>query len=355
MAVMTQSTTIPSGKIYATLPDRSPDRDTLAMQLSELTRRGGITDRDERILEYLRELYVLSLDQMQRLFWPDARQITAYQRLHHLQKQYLLAAARVPRAGMQAWGLPVCKVYTLGEGGRLWLKDEVTGQRAAYLRRDQVLHDLLVAEVVVRLAEAARGRGDGWSLAWSGEQAASFSHRDAGLSRRDAGPNERGGDVPLARPDGLAVVRQRRGNKVAAMPLFIELDAGREAHGRPSSDWGRKIIGYDRFYESEWQMHPELSNLPNFPVVAVITHGDARLLNLAAAITEHRRNPVAYYLALWEDLFPANGNGTDNTDILVAPAWLVVTPDGQVLGEDRAQRQSLLGEPRKKRSRRKSG
>jgi DNA-binding PadR family transcriptional regulator len=343
MAVVAQSTTLPSGKIYATIPansGRAPDRDTILRELSELTRRGGITDRDERILEYLRELHVLSLDQVHRLFWSGAKQITAYQRLHHLQKHHLLAAARVPRAGMQAWGLPVCKVYTLGEGGRVWLKDEVTGQRAAYLRRDQVLHDLLVAEVVVRLAEAARGRGDGWSLAWSGEQAASF--------------NERGGDVPLARPDGLAVVRQRRGGKVAAMPLFVELDASREAHGRPSSDWGRKIIGYDRFYESEWQMHPELSNLPTFPVVAVVTHGDARLLNLAAAITEHRRDPVAYYLALWEDLV-ANGNGTGDIDILAVPAWLVVTPDGQIIGEDRARRQSLLGEPRKKRTGRKSG
>ena len=28
--------------------------------------------------------------------------------------------------------------------------------------------------------------------------------------------------------------------------IFVEMDAGREPHGRPSSDWGRKIIGYDR-------------------------------------------------------------------------------------------------------------
>jgi DNA-binding PadR family transcriptional regulator len=340
MPVVAQGIIAPA-RIYATLPDRSLDRDALLKQLGELTKRGSITERDERVLEYLRELHVLSLDQVRRLFWPAARQITAYQRLHHLQKNHLVASARVPRAGMQSWGLPVCKVYTLGEGGRLWLKEEVAGQRAAHMRRDQVLHGLLVAEVVVRLAEAARGRGEGWSVTWSGERA--------------AGLYERGGDAPVATPDGLAVVRQRRGGKVAAMPLFVELDASREAHGRPSSDWGRKIAGYDRFYQSEWQMHSELSNLPTFPVVAVVTHGDSRLLNLAAAIGEHRRQPVAYYLALWEDLVPVDGNGTGGPEILAAPAWLVVAPDGQVLGEDRAQRQSLLGDPRKKKAGRKSG
>jgi hypothetical protein len=44
---------------------------------------------------------------------------------------------------------------------------------------------------------------------------------------------------------------------------------------------------------------------------------------------------VVYYLALWEDLLAG-------PDFLTAPAWLVVLPDGQVLGEAPEQRQPLL-------------
>jgi hypothetical protein len=342
MAISTQVQATTPHKIYATIPDRNLDRRALMQTLRGLVSRGSFTERDERVLEYLRELYVLSLDHVQRLLWPGAKRVTAYNRLHHLQKHHLVGGARVPRAGMAEWGLVVCKVYTLGEGGRLWLKEEVDNRWAAHLRRDQVLHDLLVAEVVVRLTEAAHRRGAAWSTSWAGERAASFY--------------ERQGNKPIASPDGLAIIRQTRGGKSAAMPLFVELDASREAHGRPSSDWGRKIIGYDRFCDgNKWKMHPELGSLPSFPVVAVVTHGEQRLLNLAGAIREHRKQPVAYYLALWDDLAPRGEDGAAlDADILTAPAWLVVTADGQVVGEDRDQRQPLLNEPRpRKRGRQK--
>ena len=66
--------------------------------------------------------------------------IPAYRRLYQLQKYQLLGGARAPRAGMADWGLPVCKVYTLGSGGHLWLKEEVNPRRTArQLRRDQTL------------------------------------------------------------------------------------------------------------------------------------------------------------------------------------------------------------------------
>jgi hypothetical protein len=321
-------------KIYATVPAPQVDRQALVERLSELAGRGRITERDEDLLVYLSQLNVLSLDQVQRLLWPNARQSTAYQRLYILHKHHLLASARVPRTGMQKWGLPVCKVYTLGEGGRIWLRMEVNGRRAHHLRRDQVLHDLLVAEVMLRFSEAARRRGNAWSAAWAGEQ--------------QAGLYEKPGDAPVAAPDGLAVLQAQVGGKRATMPLFVELDAGREAHGRPSSDWGRKIAGYDRFYAGEWTGHAALGSLPSFPAVAVITHGEGRLLNLAHAIQEHRRQPVVYYLAVWEDLF--QGQDTTEADILTRPAWLVVPPEGDLIGADRAGRQALLGEPRKRKT-----
>jgi hypothetical protein len=330
MAILTQTRPL-TDKIYTTHPNAHPDPRELMATLAQLAGRGRITERDEQLLEYLRELNALSLDQVRRLLWPDAKAVTAYQRLHRLQKHHLVGGARVPRTGMQAWGLAVGKVYTLDVGGRMWLREEVNPrQPARYLRRDQVLHDLLVAEVLVRLTEAVRRRGEGWSLAWAGERAAGFY--------------EKGGDAPLIAPDGLAVVRQQRGDKTAALPLFVELDASREAHGRLSSDWGRKLVGYDRCYAGDWKSHPELSNLPAFPVVAVVTHGAQRLLNLADAILEQRRQPVAYYLVLWEDVFP------EGDDMLAAPAWLVVPPDGAIIGRERAQRRPLLPAETKKRA-----
>ncbi len=331
--VMTQaSTSAPPARIVVTHPDRPMDRKVLAGQLAEFLEKGRLTVRDEALLEYLRETYVLSLDQVQRLLWMGKSPVTAYNRLQSLQRNDLLAAARIPRDGMQDWHLPVCKVYALGEAGRMWLKQDVDGRRASYLKRDQVLHDLLAAEIMVRLEEAVRRRGREWSLVWAGEQAAAFV--------------ERMGDNPVARPDGLAVLRQQHGDKIAVLPLFVEVDAGREPHGRPSSDWGRKVIGYDRFCSSDWQSHTRLNNLPIFPLVAVITHGEQRLLNLAKAIAEHRKQPVTYYLAHWPDLCPTGASA--NGDVLSIPAWLIVPPEGEPIGTERAARRPLVAESKRK-------
>lgn len=296
------------------------DPKALRQRLAELARRGGITERDERLLEYLRELKVLSLDQVHRLLWAGSKRTTAYQRLSRISQEGLLSGARVPRAGLQRWGLPVCRVYALGPGGFMWLKSEVNRRQTVdQLRRDEILHNLLVAEVFVRMTEMVRARGESWSLTWAGERAASYTKDE----------------TPVIAPDGLAVVRQRQGDKTAALPLFLELDASRQGHGRLSSDWGRKVVGYDRFQASDWQLHPELGHLPTFPVVAVITHGAQRLLNLANAIRDHRREPVVYYLALWEDLLAGE-------DVLTAPAWLIITPEGQIAGWEREGRHPLL-------------
>jgi DNA-binding PadR family transcriptional regulator len=330
---MTLSTDTPSSaRICVTPPDRPLDKKAVADVLAQLIERGSLTERDEQLLEYLRETYVLSLDQVQRLLWPLASPVTAYNRLQYLQRHHLLAAARIPREGMEERRLPVGKVYALGEAGRLWLRQGVDGRHPGYLKRDQVLHDLMIAEILVRLKEAVRRRGKEWSLAWAGEQAAAFV--------------EPGHDNPTARPDGLAVLRQRRGDKVAALPLFVEMDVGREPHSRPSSDWGRKIIGYDRFYASDWRFHAGMSDLPIFPLVAVVTHGEQRLLNLAKAIGEHRRQPVTYYLALWDDLSPEGSLAL--ADILSAPAWLIAPPEGEVIGAERAERRPLVAEAKKK-------
>ena len=300
------------------------DRHKVKQILADLIERGRITNRDEQLFEYLRELNVLSLAQIRRLLWPQAKETTAYNRLYFLSKHYLLSSARVPVLGMTEWGLPSRNVYSLGVGGWLWLRQEVNPSLASrQLRREQVLHDLLVAEVYVRLVETARLRGETWSISWAGAEAASFY-----AATRD--------QIPVMAPDGLAIVRQQRGDQVAVLPFLLELDKGREAHGRPSSDWGRKVHGYDRFYAGDWSLHPQLSSLPEFPLVAVITHGAQRLLNLAQAIVKHRKEHVTYCLALWTDVMLAT------EDILLAPAWLTITADGQVFGHEPDRRESLL-------------
>jgi hypothetical protein len=322
MSFVAQQETVTPSRIYVTRSDGDLDRKTLIANLTDLARRGRITARDEQLMEYLRELNALSLDQVRRLLFTDAGHRTVYNRLWFLSSQYLLGSARASRADMQQWGLAAGKVYTLGPAGRLWLKEEVSSQAVRHLRRDQVLHDLLAAELCVRLVENVRRRGQEWSLIWAGEQASSMYPE--------------GEEAPLVAPDGLAVVRHQKSSAAPAyLPFFLEMDAGREAHGRPSSDWGRKIHGYDRFIGSDWRYHPELTTLPAFPVVAIVTHGAQRLLNLAGAINKHRRQEVVYYLALWQDLMAGE-------DILTAPVWAVVTPDGQIVGQQPQQRIPLL-------------
>ena len=318
MAITIQNTNPPLERIYARQPEAEPDLASLREQLKQLMQRGRLTSRDERLLEYLAELSVLSLEQVGRLLWPaEATTKTVYERLRKLANHRLLSCPRTPRAEMRDWGLQLGKVYALGPLGQLWLTDEVDGgYKPRHFKRNQVLHDLLVSELAVRMSETATRRGPGWAFSWAGESAASFY------------PNEY--DPPLIAPDGLGVLRRQQ----AVLPFFVEVDAGRQGHGRYSSDWGRKLVGYDRFVSSRWRAHPELGHLPAFPVVLVVTHGAERLLNLARAIIDKRKQPVIYYLALWDDLLDAG-------DLFAAPIWTVVTAEG-IVGEQPEERQPLI-------------
>lgn len=310
------------------------DKAELRAQLAQLTNKGSVTARDELLLEYLRELHVFSLDQIQRLFWRNGKTNTARNRLGTLVKYRLLRRARVPDRQMAKWGLPGRMLYAPGVGGWMWLKEEVDPQimdRA--MRKERVLHDLLVSEICVRMLEAAALRGDEWSISWAGTESAKFVRpENVSSSKRSNGKSN---DVQsVIEPDSLAIVTHQAQQKSKLLPMFIEMDKGREAHSMPHTDFGRKIVGYNRFQEGDWRMHPQLSDLPEFPAVAVVTHGNRRLLNLANSILAGQKN-VAYYLSLWSDLM-------DTGDILSTPAWLMITPDGRVIGEERDKRQSLL-------------
>jgi len=306
------------------------DRRALRAALAERARRGQITTRDEQIMEYLRELHVMSLDQVWRLFWAHReRRRPVYRRLYRLVQYQLLARARTPvRREMRAWGLEPDLIFSLGLGGWLWLKEEVNSRLVERsLNREQILHDLLTAEICTRLTEAARRRGVGWQVTWAGDEAARYFEPTA-RSDGKAGP-------PLLAPDGLAILRRTDEDGISTLSLFVEMDRGREAHGKPSSDWGRKVRRYDQFRAGQWQLHPQLSDVPLFPPVLVITHGAQRMLNLAQAIVDHRKEPVSYYLTTWQDLMAA-------PDLLAARVWLMLTKDGAVLGEEAADRRALL-------------
>jgi hypothetical protein len=287
------------------------DLKDLRKRLDDISTRGVLTQRDERLLEYLRELNVLSVAQIHRLFWLKGKAATAYKRVQALSKYLLFSRVRSPDE-MANWGLTPSMVFTLGAAGRMWLQDDVSDDYVARrLKRDRVMHDLLTAELATRLVETVVQSGSEWSVTLGGERAASFY--------------ERGASKPLLSPDALLVIRRRMpDNKVMVLPLFVEMDASRESHGRPSSDWGRKAHGYDALGSGReaWQQHPALGSLNMFPRVLVLTHGAGRLKNLMAAVNEHRRQPVIYQFGLWQDLIAAK-------NILTDPFWWVLGPNGE--------------------------
>jgi hypothetical protein len=313
-SVRTQPTVVTNAhRLYASTSAGVNQRE-VRQKLDELVARGSITRRDERLLEYLREFNVLSLSQIHRLLWPNAIERTAYFRLNQLLKHHLLDRAPLFREVMTAWGLNPGIVYALGVGGRMWLRDEVSDDVVnRHLRQNQIVHDLLVAEFYVHLTGQVFERGEAWGMTVAGPAAASFY--------------EDGASGPLIAPDALLVVSHEFApRKIAALPLFVELDASREAHGRPSSAWGRKVAGFDGLRGLPWQaVHPLLGNVKDFPRVLVITHGGERLLNLAASILKHRRTEVVYHLGLWREIMASQ-------DILTEPLWLTITPAGQVFG-----------------------
>jgi hypothetical protein len=293
-------------------------------RLAELVEQGRITDRDEQLLEYLAELKVLSLEQVRRLLWPQAKEATAYNRLYFLSRQQLLRRLRLPPNNMKAWGLPARVLYTLGLGGRLWLGQAVdAGPAGRHLPRAQALTSLLSAEIYVRLVEAVRARGEAWGVTWAGTEAASYYASDED-------------ECPLVAPDSLVLVHRQQGDEAAVLPFFVELDQARQPDSRLSSNWGWKARSYDRLAGSDWQAHPMLGSLASFPPVAVITHCAERLLDLAETIDQHRRAAVTYYLAVWSDLIDSR------EDILAAPAWLAIAAEDQDSDRKQARREPLL-------------
>jgi hypothetical protein len=321
---MITSSTIPeTERIYTRQQTKQLSKEEIVTKLTELMTGGKLTTRDEAILAYLQEVVVMSVDQVRRLVWgPAIKDKTVYERLRHLTKNYLLSRPRTPSREMMLWGLKRCPTYALGPIGQAWLKGEVdTDQIMKFYRPNQVLHDLLVSELFVRMSEHTRHLGDGWTFGWAGEQNAAF--------RPDMNK------PATVIPDGLGIISQHLRSEMATLPFFVEMDAGRQAHGQYHHDWGRKIVGYDRFAESSWQLHRELSGMAHFPQVMVVTHGQERVVNLAKAIAAKRKKDVFYVLGEWQDVLIAD-------NLFTAPMWIEVMPDGKIAGMARDQRRPLI-------------
>ncbi len=267
-----------------------------------------LQERDIALLETVRDLTVISLNQIQRLFWPEAGREVARKRLSHLMNrgQGWLTNFTVPKPEMQAAGLEPGKIYCLSKNGHSWFRNQDCPP-GNHPNPRQYLHDLLVTEIRVRLAEYAR-LGQGWTTSWHPDWRIAF--------------HLRGADHPLFIPDGLGVLSHQNDTRFS---FFLELDFSREAHGRPSARFARKMRGYDTFLKKPWPDQPGMAGLPWFPPVLVITHGARRLENLANSIIRFRRGPVAYALARREELL------TPTSKLLKTPVWhLIPAKDDEI-------------------------
>jgi hypothetical protein len=85
-----------------------------------------LQERDIALLETVRDLTVISLNQIQRLFWPEAGREVARKRLSHLMNrgQGWLTNFTVPKPEMQAAGLEPGKIYCLSKNGHSWFRNQ---------------------------------------------------------------------------------------------------------------------------------------------------------------------------------------------------------------------------------------
>ncbi len=274
-----------------------------------------MSERDRALLTWLAAVKIASENQLIRHFWSQTIPSAARRRLRQLTEKYrLVRPVRLQAEAVAARGLEPGPVYELTPLGRDWLKKTTGGEPGYESKPRQYLHDLLVAEISVRLAETAHKRGRDWTSSWFGEA--------------DIRPFAPKGLLP----DGMGLLRRSDGSTEFA--FFVELDASRESHGRPSSQIGRKVGDYDRYAET-WVRRPGPAPLAHFPVVLFITHGAERLANLAVDIRKHRRRqPVAYGLALLDDLLAL-------PELLNSPVWQLLPASDR---EPDRLNQSLLGD-----------
>lgn len=258
--------------IFISRPEEKIDPDTLARQLADLSRRRRITLRDERLLEHLLVTGVLSLNQVHRLLWPQARPKTAADRLSKLWQWQLLRRARPPWFRLPALGLPAEPVFGLGAGGWGWLTEaEPTAYPYRLIDADWVWRHLAAAEVYSRLAVNQPDLE--WRARWRG--------------------------LPeLYQPADPTAVVTLRSSAGQPCPIALELVVV-ETIEMPA-----KFTRYD-----------ELAGRGQPVTVAMVIAQAAKVEQLAGNIRQRRRQPVTYLLAGWDHLLAA-------PSLLTTPCWL---------------------------------
>ncbi len=152
----------------------------------------------------------------------------------------------------------------------------LTGYEAYPLSR--IMHDVVVAEIVLRLARL--GHAQGWEVYWAGTNAAEL----------------RRGQEQILEPDAVLVFR--RGVEERAFCI--------EYHNEKGTQRGReKVRRYERAYREKdlWQ---ERWDLETFPVVLAVAHDPAVLRGYLEALRERRDRPVTFYGKALSSLLQGN-------------------------------------------------
>lgn len=126
--------------------------------MARVTRAKQITDRDKGIITDLARCRVLSVEQIKKQYWPEAKERTCLERLERLKKAGFIKEQTIPAEKAGHW----MKVYCLDVKGKRW----ATGPEGPGLdkkivfshhgKRNEILHQVRTNEVYFRLSESEK-------------------------------------------------------------------------------------------------------------------------------------------------------------------------------------------------------
>lgn len=235
----------------------------------KLLEEARLTERDETLLKYLDELPVLTARQIKRLLWTNSTTSNLNRRLRALYDYHLLDRVRMIN---KQHGI----TYTLGKAGRLWLHGEQTrSSRAPQVNVPRLSHDLVMAEVIVRLIEELRQRdptGRQYRLEWAGPDNSRFIHQDKVIVAADG--------------------RLRISTGSARQTFLLEIDMSTERAGAFQS----KVKRYHQAYTRPG-LRDEHNTLAVVLVVTTVPRRVDLLAEVIAGVQQAANIPLAWALA----------------------------------------------------------
>lgn len=276
--------------------NRPTDSDSPRQRAKKLLENGEITVRDEKILETLLGVGLMTTDQIQRLFWPQDTSSRRYtlNRLRQLgmgtprtRGKKLLTHSTTFMPHLRSIHLPPGHVFGLSEAGqeviaiRHGLRSRTLvpydDEYYSLLQKNRLFkHHIQTSEIYVRLKLKARELGVG--LEWINEM---------GVMIRD-------GKQEVARPDGFA----RLYNGKVQTGLFIETDRG-------NTNWRKKMETYEtaQLY-GDWRY---VTGLDTFPVIACVMPTQRSVDRIGQLVREV--NPMPQFVfKTWSDFLQSDAN-----------------------------------------------